>query len=475
MSLDLNNKITNFVAQFLAQNLVVASIITKVHEAGGTVVLVGGAVRDLLLGQETKDFDIEIYNLPASKLEQILASFGPVQQVGKAFGVYLLPGINVDWSLPRIDSIGRKPVVQIDPDLDFKLAFKRRDLTINALGINLKTLEFLDYFNGLYDLQNKTLRYVDRDLFSQDPLRFYRVMQFVGRFEMLPDQALNELCAKIDLSGVSKERIESEFNKLFLKSKSPSLGLAWLQKITRLQEILPELFATIGVLQNPAWHPEGDVFEHTKQVLDCAARQEYSSDPEKLIIMLAGLCHDLGKSKTTRLVEGVLRSFGHAQAGVKLSQSLLKRISNNQDLIKIVCKLVRYHMAPGEVINNQKNNHKINLAIYKKLAFNLYPQTINLLLKLTLADRAGRKPVGISLPVKLMLDQDQDLNNFANQVKLAGVWDDIEAPVLTGRDLLDVCKPGPQLGKLLAQAYLIQLEEGVLDKQVLKNKILKKA
>ncbi len=474
MSLDLNNKITNFVDQFLAQNLVVASIIAKIHESGGTAVLVGGAVRDLLLGQETKDFDIETYNLPVSRLEQILANFGPVQEVGRAFGVYLIPGINVDWSLPRIDSSGRKPVVQVDPNLDFKSAFRRRDLTINALGINLKTLEFLDYFDGLQDLQSRTLRYVDRDLFVQDPLRFYRVMQFVGRFEMMPDKDLNDLCAKIDLSGVSQERIESEFNKLFLKSKNPALGLAWLQKVHRLQEILPELYDTIGILQNPAWHPEGDVFEHTKQVLDCAARVEYTNTQEKLFIMWAGLCHDLGKSKATKLVDGVWRSFGHAQVGVKLAQNLLRRISSNQELIKNVCKLVRYHMEPGQIINNQKINHKVNLASYKKLAFNLYPQTIRLLVKLALADRAGRKPVGTSLPVKLALTQDQDLADFAKQAEIAGVLNGIEAPILTGNDLLDVCKPGPQLGKLLEQAYLIQLEDGVLDKQTLKNKILKK-
>src|SRR3989338_7290136 len=124
MILDLNTKITKYVTSFFAQNLVVAKIINQIHEAGGTAVLVGGAVRDLLLDQETKDFDIEVYGLEPSFLEKILAKFGPVQEIGKAFGVYLLPGINVDWSLPRIDNSGRKPSVEINPNLDFKIAFK---------------------------------------------------------------------------------------------------------------------------------------------------------------------------------------------------------------------------------------------------------------------------------------------------------------------------------------------------------------
>ena len=474
MSIDLNSKITNFVTQFYLQNSRIQQIINQIHQSGGTAILVGGAVRDLFLDQATKDFDIEIYGLEPKELEKILGQFGAVQEIGKAFGVYLLPGINVDWSLPRTDSAGRKPLVQINPNLDFKTAFRRRDLTINAMGINLKTGELIDCFNGLQDLQAKILRYVDRDLFGQDPLRFYRVMQFVGRFEMLPDQDLNDLCRSIDLTGVSQERIEAEFTKLFLKSKNPSLGLVWLQKIGRLKEILPEMSDTIGIWQNLKWHPEGDVFEHTCQALDCAARQTYRDDQEKLIIMWASLCHDLGKVLATKLIDGIWRSVGHAQAGVKLAQDLLIRIMANQDLIKAVCKLVRYHMEPGQFINNQTVNHKVNLIGYKKLAFNLYPQTINLLVKLAMADRAGRVADRSCLPDLLELGQDQDLEVFANQAKMAGVWDGIEAPVLQGRDLLDICKPGPKLGDLLAQAYQIQLEDGILDKQILKNKILKK-
>lgn len=457
-----------FVTNFKQTNPITAQIIAHIHKEGGTAVLVGGAVRDLLVGQPTKDLDIEIYGLEPNQLVTILRKYGVVQQIGKAFGVYKLLGVDIDWSLPRTDSAGRRPDVQINPNLDFMSAFRRRDLTINAMGINLKTGEIIDPFNGRRDLQEKVLRYVDRDLFVEDPLRFYRVMQFVGRFEMEPDHDLNQLCREMDIKDVSKERIEQEFNKLFLKSRFPSLGLRWLRKIGRLQQFLPELYDTIGVLQNPEWHPEGDVFEHSCQALDAAARQVYVDDQEKLIMMWAALCHDLGKVKTTRLVNGVLRSTGHAPAGVPLAKSLLGRLTNHHDLIKTVTKLVRYHMEPGQFIRTQ-----VGLVAYKKLAIDLYPQTLMFLAKLALADRAGRQAGDQSEKIfnELTFAQDPELQKFIDSAKQAGVWEQMEPPILQGRDLLDLVKPGPKLGKMLQSAYLIQLEEGIVDKAILKNKI----
>ena len=479
MNLELKNKIDNFITNFMQQNSLASKIIDDLHQAGGTAVLVGGAVRDLFLETvnnnfeninfATKDFDIEIYGLEPDQVEKILHKYGPVQQIGKAFGVFLLPGLNIDWSLPRTDSAGRKPHVRISPNLDFKTAFRRRDLTINALGVNLKTGKLIDEFDGLKDLNHKILRYVDRDLFIQDPLRLYRVMQFVGRFEMIPDQDLDKLCSQMDISSVSKERIEQEFNKLFLQSNKPSLGLEWLKQIGRLNLILPELFMTIGVPQNPAWHPEGDVFEHTKQALDIAAKLNYDNKQEKLMIMWVALCHDLGKITTTKLIDGKWRSLGHASAGVPWAKSLLKGVTTNQKLILAVCKLVRYHMEPIQFVRNQAG-----LSAYKKLAINLYPQTIASLAKLVLADKMGRSLTVDNLPNQIDFEQNIELLEFIKQAKLANVWDKIEAPVLQGRDMLELIKPGPKLGELLKQAYLIQLEEGLVDKDILKLRILKK-
>ncbi len=249
-----------------------------------------------------------MYGLTTDQLEKILRSFGPVSLVGKSFGVLRLHGLDIDWSLPRADSAGRKPTVVIDPTMSFEQAFRRRDLTINAVGIDLHTYELIDPFNGQQDLTNKLLRPTDVQLFTEDPLRFFRVMQFIGRFEMEPTESLNVLCTKMDISHVSIERIETEFEKLLLKSVHPSRGIRWIATIGRLQDVLPELAATVGVAQNPQWHPEGDVFEHTMQALDAAAALPYTDKRTRLIILYAALCHDLGKAVTTEDVAGVWKS-----------------------------------------------------------------------------------------------------------------------------------------------------------------------
>jgi tRNA nucleotidyltransferase (CCA-adding enzyme) len=463
------NEIKKFIKSFSKNNLVAAKVIEQIHQVGGTVIVVGGTVRDLFLGVQAKDLDVEVYGLEPQQLEQVLRKFGPVRLMGKSFGVFCLDGLDIDWSLPRSDSGGRKPKVTIDPNMNFVDAFRRRDLTVNAMGINLKTGELIDPFDGQTDLKNKVLRYVDQKLFTEDPLRFYRVMQFVGRFEMQPDDSLNQLCSKMDISTVSKERIEQEFTKLLLKSKSPSLGIQWLQDVGRLQEVLPELHAAIGVEQNFEWHPEGDVFKHLKQVVDAAARQSYVDNAEQIIIMWAALCHDLGKVTTTKIVDGRIRSIGHAQAGVAIAKKLLKRVTDNKNLVSAVCKLVHCHMDPIQFIVNNAG-----AVAYKKLAIKLYPQTIATLVKLALADWTGRKPIGELVPDKVNFMQQPKLQEFIKNAQAAGVWQNIEAPVLQGKDLLDVVKPGPKLGKLLNEAYLIQLQESLLDKDLLKKRVVNK-
>ena len=450
--------------ELLQKNSLVMLIVKKIDEHGGRAFLVGGAVRDLFLGKHVKDLDIEVHGLKSDELENIISSFGPVSLVGKVFGVFRLHGLDIDWSLPRMDAAGRKPDVVIDPSMSIYEAFKRRDLTINAMGIDLITGELVDPFNGEQDLRNKILRAPDKNLFVQDPLRFYRVMQFIGRFEMFPDQELNDICKAMDIKKISKERIEEEFKKLFLKSEHPSLGIDWLNQIGRLSEVLPELYATIGVPQELKWHPEGDVYEHTKQVLDAAAILEYDSEDEKLILMWAALCHDLGKVSTTELVDGKYRSYEHENESEKLAKNLLKRITRNHDLIESVCKLARYHMHPGQFIKN-----KANPPAYKRLAIKLMPYTnLKMLTKLFLVDRLGRNPK----KGKPLTGIPEDVEKFLKKVKDLNILTSIEEPVLQGRDFLDIVEAGPQLGKLVKIAYDIQIEDGIKDKDELKRRTL---
>lgn len=456
--------IKSSVEQLINAYFPLQNIINALHSEGGVIYLVGGSVRDLFLKASIKDLDIEVHKLSLQQLESILLRFGMVNAVGKSFGVLRLENLPIDWSLPRIDEAGRKPHVKIDPWLDIKTAFERRDLTINAMGINLISFEPVDPFNGLDDLQKGVLRTPNPRFFIEDPLRFYRVMQFIGRFEMYPDLVLTKVCRLMDIAHVSKERIESEFKKLLLQSKKPSCAMRWLVDIGRIAEVLPELAAMQGVLQEPDWHPEGDVFEHTLQTIDAAASYDYSSQKEKLVILYACLCHDLGKVVTTKLIKGRLTAYEHAKQGVYYTKNLLKRITSNKLLIDGVCKLVNAHLYPFEFVVGNAGS-----GAYKRLALKLSPDvTIVMLSKVALADKQGRN---IYRGVPLTIPQPQ-LDMFLKNAERAGVLTSIEMPILHGKDLMPEVEPGPRMGILVKKAYAIQLSEGIKDKIMLKNLVL---
>ncbi|HSC24774.1 MAG TPA: HD domain-containing protein [Candidatus Babeliales bacterium] len=443
-------------------------IIEVISQNKGRALLVGGAVRDMVLGLLLKDIDIEVYGLSQSQLESILQKFGHVNLVGKSFGVLRVSGLDADWSLPRVDSSGRKPTVEVDPFMSIEIAARRRDLTMNAMLFDMITGELIDPCNGIDDIKKKVLRTPDARFFIQDPLRFYRVMQFIARFEMIPDDELNALCAEMDITSISRERIEEEFKKMFLYAQRPSLGIRWVHKIGRLSDVLPELAATVGIKQNPQWHPEGDVFEHTMQSLDAAAviAQSYDKEFDKLILLYAALCHDLGKVTTTKMVNGVLKSIGHEKESKRLACLLMKRITHNSDLINAVGCLVLHHMAPLQFVRN-----KAKLPAYKRLANKLvHNVTMLMLIDLCSADRQGRNDTGHE-PLK---DNFSDLMVFKQKVEQAGVSTGRIDPLLKGADLLDILSPGPQMGKLLTYAYEKQLAEDISDKAILKKHVIKK-
>lgn len=482
-------------------------IVEAIKKEEGTAYFVGGSVRDLIFGREIKDVDIEVHGLSLERLEKILQPFGIVMLVGKAFGVLRLAGLDVDWSIPRQDSKGRKPTVALNPYLTIELACRRRDLTMNAMAIDihkvfnqlptlqanlgdfnpLEDIEIIDPYGGLADIKNGCLQLVDKDLFLEDSLRFFRVMQFIGRFEMVPSAQLNQVCATMKLwdeqsnSPLARERIFEEIKKLFLKSKKPSLGFRWLKDIGRLAEVFSEIYALIGIAQRPDYHPEGDVFEHTMQSLDAAAMQtEYqkfsggTAEDEKFLIMLAVLCHDFGKVITT---DQNLHCKGHEEEGIPLVERFLDRITQDQFLITAVKKLVRNHCTPLALTGDQ-----VTLKAYKRLAAKLAPEVaLRHIGFVALADVLGRNPAS-SIPLTLeTIRNNQDvfkehqrrMVKFVSMAHEAQVMNGPEEPVLLGRHLLDVVQPGVELGKLLKKAYDIQIDEGIKDWKELKKRVLK--
>jgi len=433
-----------------------------IADSGGRALFVGGVVRDRLLGRKPKDIDVEVYGLSLEQLEQILGEQGKVILVGRQFGVLRLMELDVDWSVPRRDSRGRHPVVEIDPSMSPKEASRRRDLTMNAMLQDVITDELIDPWGGQKDMDERTLRTPDTKLFVEDPLRFYRVMQFAARFEMVPSKELNEVCAQMDISHVSVERVEEEFAKLFLEAARPSLGLRWLEKVGRLVELFPELTIMKGTPQEPDWHPEGDVWRHTLQVVDAAAALRTGNRERDLMLMWAALLHDIGKPATTTERAGRIRTPEHDREGETLARSVLERVVKKQSVIKGTVKLVAQHMKPLQFYQN-KSSEKA----FKRLAVKLAPEAdLELLAALALADCRGVNPQG-EIPLEI---ESRMVNWFLEMARDSRVNKKPEKPVLTGRHLKGIIEPGPGMGEVLEAAYRIQLEEGIKNVEELKRR-----
>jgi tRNA nucleotidyltransferase (CCA-adding enzyme) len=217
-------------------------IFESLCEKGIRPIIVGGFVRDFFLNFESKDIDIELYNIPSlEEVEKNLKQFGKVNSVGKSFGVVklLYKGLDLDFSLPRVenkDAKGHKGfTITITASLTFKEAAHRRDFTINTIGYDILNKKILDPYNGIYDLQKRVLKAVDLQKFGEDPLRVLRAVYFTTKFDLHIQQDLFLLCQdmidKDILNELPKERIFEELKKILLKTQKPSKAFVLLQKI----------------------------------------------------------------------------------------------------------------------------------------------------------------------------------------------------------------------------------------------------
>jgi tRNA nucleotidyltransferase (CCA-adding enzyme) len=219
-----------------------------VRAAGGRAYVVGGSVRDHLMGRAVKDWDVEVYGVDEERLEKLLGALGSVNTVGKAFGVFKCrprgAADEVDVSIPRRDSKtgpGHRGIaVEGDPDLTLEEACRRRDLTVNAILFNLESRTFIDPFDGRADLSNALLRAVDTSTFLEDPLRALRVVQFCARLGFKVDPELHELCRTAPLEELPVERVRGEWDKLLLSADQPSLGIQLARSTALLERLFPE-------------------------------------------------------------------------------------------------------------------------------------------------------------------------------------------------------------------------------------------
>jgi len=436
----------------------VSSLAQAVHEAGGRALLVGGCVRDELMGAQAKDWDLEVYNLDAVRLREVLDQFGPVNVVGESFTVYKLGG-HLDVSIPRRErktGHGHKGfVIEGDPSMSVEEAARRRDFTINAIMQDPLTGELIDPYDGRRDIERRILRAVSADTFAEDSLRVLRAAQFAARFQFDIDADTVEICRGIDLTDLPAERIWGELEKLLLQAVQPSIGLEWLRKLGAVEQIFPEIQSLIGVPQDPEWHPEGDVFVHTQLVIDRA--RELVDDlayPRKVTVMLAALAHDFGKPPTTEFLEGRWRSRGHEEAGVPPAESFLSRINihtiDGYNVRAQVIALVREHLKPGEFY---KKRDEVGEGAFRRLARRCEP---DLLYRVAKADSLGRNAEWVPREKWYGAEAQEWFIERSRELQVEQRPPD---PILLGRHLLELgVKPGPEMGELTRAVYEMQLD-----------------
>ncbi len=325
-------------------------IATEVQKAGGETYYVGGYVRDKLLGIQSKDIDIEIYGIEVDVLEKILDSIGERTEYGKSFGIYGIKGYTLDIAFPRKErQIGkghRDFKIEIDPFINPKIATKRRDFTINAFMENVISGKLLDFYGGIEALKNKRICHIDDLSFAEDSLRVFRGAQLAARLDFKICDETRKLCSKMDVSKLSKERVEEELKKALLCSNKPQIFFEELQKMNMLDFWFPEIKALIGLEQNPVYHPEGDVYTHTMIVLENASKyRDESSYPYGF--MLSALAHDFGKTVCTEIKDGRIISYGHETVGLPIVKKFIERLTNDRKLKKYVLNMVENHMRPN--------------------------------------------------------------------------------------------------------------------------------
>lgn len=417
---------------------------------GGRALVVGGFVRDRLLGRPSKDLDLEVFGVPEAELAPMLAAIGRVEPVGRAFPVYKLGPIDV--ALPRRESkSGRGHTafsVQGDPHMSFEDAARRRDFTMNAISWDPLTGDYVDPFHGRADLEARRLRVVDPRTFADDSLRVLRALQFAARFEATLDDEAAAICRAIPLDDLPAERLWGEFEKLLLVAERPSIGFALARELGVVEQLLPEMVPLYDCPQDAEWHPEGDVWTHTLMVIDEARRRNADLDrPRLATVMLGAVCHDLGKPATTAMIDGRWRSPGHEAAGVAPATRILDRLNINTidgyDVRTQVLAITAEHLRPSAFF---KAKDTVRDGAFRRLAQRV---DLELLVRFGRADCHGRTGTFDC----------SAMDWFLERARALGVEHAPPAPLLLGRHLITLgVTPGPRMGEILRAVYEKQLD-----------------
>jgi tRNA nucleotidyltransferase (CCA-adding enzyme) len=431
-------------------------IAARIDKEGGTPILVGGFVRDFLLGLESKDFDVEVFNLHYHQLTALLKKFGKVSAVGKAFGVLKLSisGYHFDFSLPRNDlktGYGHKGFsVTTDPAMSFRSAAARRDFTINSMGYDILSRKILDEFGGRSDLDNKVLRVVDPKTFGDDPLRVLRGIQFAARFRLsVPRETKDIMISLIDtLDELPRERVFKEVQKLLLEASQPSDGIRIADEIGVIKKLFPELNALHAIPYDPEWYTDRDAWSHTLHVIDEAANLKGGDSFQDTALMLAALCHEFTSLNPTEFTDEKWTRRFKTQACPTVTKCFLNRITNEIKLIETVDSLVSEHQSMNRLFRSSqiKNGDIRRLSLRVNIPLLIRVAEADFYGRFNSKDRPTQFPAGEWLLKRYYALK---LNNGRNL-----------QPLLLGRHLISLgLKPGPFFGKILTDAYQKQLDD----------------
>ena len=428
--------------------------------SGFEIYLVGGFVRDRFMGKECNDIDISVIGDAVKLAEFTAKEFNTkLNAVYKKFGTALLvlDDIKIEFASAREESYksdSRKPDVEFS-DLEHDLS--RRDFTVNALAASLNENNFgeiIDLFGGLDDLDSKLLKTPLDPLktFDDDPLRMLRAARFASqlgfRIEQKTFEAIGEmkerLRVKSGASGVvSQERITDEFLKIMQSSK-PSVGLKSLQKSGLMEIIFPEVYALEGVDQRKDFHHK-DVFYHTLQVLD-----NISQKTNKLWLRFAALMHDIAKPPTKKFVEGTGWTFhGHEELGARWQKKIFTRLKLPFDKIAYVEKLIRLHLRPIALAEENVTDSAIRRLIFEA------GDDIEDLMTLCRADITSKDPD----KVKKYLGNFDRVEKRISEVEERDRIRNFQSPV-RGEEIMKICNipPSRKVGIIKTK-----IEEAILD------------
>jgi poly(A) polymerase len=433
----------------------------KFSKNGFEISLVGGPVRDAVLGKLVKDLDLTT-NAKPEEIQKCLKGWADsIWDVGIKFGTV---GAKVKdyvfeittYRTEQYEDTSRKPSVEFGKTLEEDLA--RRDFTINAMALRLPNFELVDVYNGLTDLNNKILRTpLDAQIsFSEDPLRMLRAARFMSKLDLKPQADLVEAMKTLAdrLKIVSMERINDEFNKLLLTDK-PRPGIELLVETGVAEHFLPELPAL--KLEIDEHHHHKDVYQHSLTVLDQVIDLETKHQPQikaDLILRIAALLHDIGKPKTRKFEgEGRVSFHHHEVVGARLAKKRLEKLRYSNEIIEQVCLLIELHLR-----FHGYGDGKWTDSAVRRYVRDAEEQLIRLH-KLTRADCTTRNDAKAEKLRNAYNDLEQRIVELSKQEELKSM-----RPELDGAEIMKVLgiKPGPEVGKAYQFLLDLRLDKGII-------------